>query len=196
MQDVTHSKLGHSGPVNMVQKTRHRLWTNNNSLHLIHFVYVLTHVGLPKWTPVAWITLCVKSFNTKDDQNTHFGLIKLRHGWLITSILFLWGVIIHSCHNFGGGLSHWGRVTHICVSKPTIIGSDNGLSPGRRQAIIWTNAGILLIGPIGLNVSENLIEIRTFLFMKMLWKMSSGKWRPFCLGINVLTNRRTTKLQI
>ena len=30
-----------------------------------------------------------------------------------------------------------------------IIGSDNGLSPGRRQAIIWTNAGILLIGSLG-----------------------------------------------
>ena len=32
-------------------------------------------------------------------------------------------------------LTHWGRVTHICVSKLTIIGSDNGLSPGGRQAI-------------------------------------------------------------
>ena len=46
-------------------------------------------------------------------------------------------------------LTHWGRVTHICVSKQTIIGSDNGLSPGRRQAIIWTNAGILLIRTLG-----------------------------------------------
>ena len=33
-------------------------------------------------------------------------------------------------------LTHWGWVTHICVGKLTIIGSDNGLSPGRRQAII------------------------------------------------------------
>ena len=56
-------------------------------------------------------------------------------------------------------LTHWGRVTHICVSKLTIIGSDNGLSPGRRQAIIWTNAGILLIGPLRTNFSEILIEI-------------------------------------
>ena len=48
-------------------------------------------------------------------------------------------------------LTHWGRVTHICVSERTIISSDNGLSPGRRQAIIWTNAGILLIGPLGTN---------------------------------------------
>ena len=30
-----------------------------------------------------------------------------------------------------------------------IIGSDNGVSPGRRQAIIWTNAGIFFIGPLG-----------------------------------------------
>ena len=51
-------------------------------------------------------------------------------------------------------LTHWGRVTHICVSNLAIIGSDNGLSPGRRTAIIWTNAGILLIGPLGTNVSE------------------------------------------
>ena len=48
-------------------------------------------------------------------------------------------------------LAHWGRVTHICVTKPTIIGSDNDLSHGRHQAIIWTNAGILLIGLLGTN---------------------------------------------
>ena len=83
-------------------------------------------------------------------------------------------------------LTHWGRVTHICVSKQTIIGSDNGLSPGRRQAIIWTNVGILLIWSLGTKFNENLIEIQTFSFRKMHLKMLSGKWRPFCLGLNVL----------
>ena len=83
-------------------------------------------------------------------------------------------------------LTHWGRVTHICVGNLTIIGSDNGLSPSRRQAIIWTNAGILLIGPLGTNFSEVLIGIQTFAFKKMHLKMSSAKWRPFCLGLNVL----------
>ena len=83
-------------------------------------------------------------------------------------------------------LTHWGRVTHICVSKLTIIGSDNGLSPGRRQVIIWTNAGILLIGALGTNVSEILIKIGTFSLKNMLLKMSSGKRRPSCLGLNVL----------
>ena len=75
---------------------------------------------------------------------------------------------------------------YICVSKQTIIGSYNGLSPGRRQAIIWTNAGILLIGPLGTNFREILIGIQTFSFKKIHLKMSSAKWRPFCLGLNVL----------
>ena len=66
-----------------------------------------------------------------------------------------------------------GRVTHTCVSKLTIIGSDNGLSPGRRQVIIWTNAGILLIGPLGTGFSEIWNGIQTFSFKKMHLKMSS-----------------------
>ena len=76
-------------------------------------------------------------------------------------------------------LTHWGRVTHKCVSKLTIIGSDNGLSPGRRQAIIWTNAGILLIGPLGKKFCDIFIEIHTVSFKEMHLKMSSAKWRQF-----------------
>ena len=91
-------------------------------------------------------------------------------------------------------LTHWGRVTHICVGKLTIIGSDNGLSPGRRQAIIWTNAGIWLIGPLGTIFSEILIEILTFSFKKMRLKVSSAKRRPFCLGLNVLIHCMTHSL--
>ena len=75
---------------------------------------------------------------------------------------------------------------HICVGKLTIIGSDNGLSPGRRQAIIWTNAGILLNEPLGTNFSEILIGIQIFSFKKMHLKMLSAKGRLFSLGLNVL----------
>ena len=88
---------------------------------------------------------------------------------------------MYQCH-----LTHWGRVTHICVSKLTIIGSDNSLSPGRHQAIIWTNAGILLIGPLGANFSEISSETHIFSFKKKHFKMSSGNWQPSCLGLNVL----------
>ena len=86
-------------------------------------------------------------------------------------------------------LTHWGRVTHICVGKLTIIGSNNGLPP--VQAIIWTNAGKLLIGPLGTNFSEILIGIQTYSFTKMHLKMSSAKWRSFCLGLNVLISPLT-----
>ena len=83
-------------------------------------------------------------------------------------------------------LTHWGRVTHIGVGNLTIIGSDNGLSPGRWQAITWSNVGILLIWPLGANFSEMLIEIHTFSFKKIHSKILSEKWRPSCLGLNVL----------
>ena len=52
---------------------------------------------------------------------------------------------------------------HECVSKLTIVGPDNGLSPGRLQAIVWTNAGMLLIRNLRTNLSEILSEIHTFL---------------------------------
>ena len=84
-------------------------------------------------------------------------------------------------------LTHWGRVMHISISKLTIIGSNNGLSPSRGQAIIWTNGGILLIRSIGTNFSEIVSKIYTFSFKKIHLEMASGKWRPFCPSLNVLT---------
>ena len=77
-------------------------------------------------------------------------------------------------------------MTHICVSKLTIISSDNGLSPGRHQANIWTHAGILLIQTLGTNFSKIVIEIHIFSLKKMHLKMAFTKWRQFCLGLNVL----------
>ena len=73
------------------------------------------------------------------------------------------------------GLNHWGRVAHICVGNLTIIGSDNDLAPGRRQAIMWNNAEILLIGHLRTNCSEIAIEIYTRSFKKMQFKLSSAK---------------------
>ena len=85
-------------------------------------------------------------------------------------------------------LTHWGWKINICVSQLPMIGSDNGLLPGQHQAIIWTNDGILLMGPPRTNFNEILIKIHTFSFKKIYFKMSSGKWWPSCLGLNVLTH--------
>ena len=55
---------------------------------------------------------------------------------------------------------------HIYISELTIIDSNNGLLPGRNQAIIWTNAAILLIGPLRTNFSAIFIKIYTFSFQE------------------------------
>ena len=72
---------------------------------------------------------------------------------------------------------------HICISKLTNVSSDNGLLPGQCQAIIWINAGKLLIRTWETNFSE----INAFSYNKMHWNMLSAKWRPFCFTLNVLT---------
>ena len=77
-------------------------------------------------------------------------------------------------------------MTHVCVNKLAIIGTDNGFLPGRCQGSIWNDAGILLIRFIGAHFNEILSEIHTFSFRKMDLKMSSVKWRQFCLGLDML----------
>ena len=79
-------------------------------------------------------------------------------------------------------IDHWGRVTHIWATELTILGSDNGLSPGRRQAIIWTIAGILLIGPLGTNFSEILINTFGYVVCEML-SISFRPQRVNCVSV-------------
>ena len=99
---------------------------------------------------------------------------------------YIWVSWANTTPNTTNKLTHWGRVTHICVGKLTIIGSDNGLSPdGRCQSIIWANAGILLIGHLATIISEISIGIQTLSFKKLHLKILYAKWRPFCLGISV-----------
>ena len=107
-------------------------------------------------------------------------------------------------------LTHWGRVTHICVGELIIIGSDNGFSLalangfalGRRQAIIWTNAGIWSMGPLGTNFGEILIEIHTFSFTNLnalenvVCEMASILSRPQCVNELMLSSWYNIKIQI
>ena len=61
---------------------------------------------------------------------------------------------------------------NIFVSKQTITGSDNGVSPGRPQAIIWTNAEILLSWNFRTGFSDTLSQSNTFSFKNMHLKMA------------------------
>ena len=112
-----------------------------------------------------------------------------RDDYLLDEMKKEWPVLIRHLH----GLTHWGRVTHKSVSKLTIIASDNDLSPGRHQAIIWTSAGVLLIVHLGTNFSEILIEIITFSFKKMRLKsvceVASILSRPQCVKSPQVTTK-------
>ena len=90
---------------------------------------------------------------------------------------------ISASWTYGCHLTQWGRTTHICVSKLTIIISENGLSPGRRQVIIWANNGILLIRTWGTNFSDILnrnsyIFIQDNSFENVVWNMAAICSRP------------------
>ena len=67
-------------------------------------------------------------------------------------------------------LSHLPQVPHICIGELGCIGSGNGLSPVRRQAITWTNAFLLSIRPLRTNFSEIWIKIQNFSLRKCPWK--------------------------
>ena len=120
---------------------------------------------------------------------SHLRCLPSQRNWRQFCWWFIMIKAIYSPHTMPASvvLTHWGRVTHICTSKLTIISSDNGLSPGRRQAIIWTNAGILLIRTLGTHFSEILGEIYSFSFSKMHLKITSAKWCLFDLGLNELS---------
>ena len=91
----------------------------------------------------------------------------------------------------GNALTHWGRVAHcICVSKVTIIGSGNGLAPGRHQALIWISAVVFLIGA---KCSEIWIKIHTFSFENVVCEIAVLLSRPQCVnGSPCFKHDRTT----
>ena len=129
---------------------------------------VITYEGLalPNYPRLllSWGRFHYKFFFYPDTLNNVI-IIKIIKHLLLHLISFLDILILQVAETHG--LNHWGHVTHICISKLTITGSDNGLSPGQSDDIIWTNAGILLIGPPRTIVNEIFKIIKTFSFKKM-----------------------------
>ena len=81
--------------------------------------------------------------------------------------------------------THWGRMTHICVSKPTTIGSDNGLSPGRRHYLnqYWNIVNLTTGNKPKWNLKQNsYIFTEENAFENVVWKMASMLFRPQCVN--------------
>ena len=114
---------------------------------------------------------------------------KLQQRWGERMEDIVHGEIYSFCNDWTAGacyltIIHWGRVTHIRVSKISIIGLENGL---HLVGIIWTNAGLLSIGSLGTNVSEISITILIFSFMKMHLKIP-------CEMVTILSRPQFVKL--
>ena len=111
---------------------------------------------------------------------------------IILNTIFLWLridylIVFRSVFNCVDDIfvfTYWGRVTHIYIGKLSIIGSDNDLSPGRRQSIIWTNAGMLLI-ETNLDSNRGFFRPRD---LKIWWMTSSTLHQALCIISNPSVN--------
>ena len=65
---------------------------------------------------------------------------------------FLWWASIQPTSRC---LTHWVRVTHLCVSELTIIGSANGLSPSHYMYQCWNNVNSNLRNKLQWNLKRN-----------------------------------------
>ena len=152
---------------------------------IIYFVIAaLWALTLFSWSEMAYLCSIVPLSNRTSDSLTKVQVQIMKRWYLLCDLHYSFDGFQHICCFLL--LTHWGRMTHKCASKIFIIGSDNGFSPSRRQAIIWTNVWILLIGPLGIYLNEISIEINTCSFEKMHLKMYSAKWGLFRPGLSVL----------
>ena len=143
------------------------VWENDGTrLHVIIFVTQYWYMIL-----IIWM---------RDNYRSYFTLLK----HFVIIIIWPSSISLDQRHS----LTHRGRVTHICVGEQTIIGSDNGLSPGRHQAIIWTNARILFDWTLGNKLQwNNFSKLIHFHPRKRIWKyrLDNGTtWHTFHINVS------------
>ena len=102
--------------------TQNVTFTNFSSMDAPEVVTMTTFVEVKDSTSVS---VAIHLTDPSKFENMFFNLVYYYHAKQLS-------------RKWDPKLTHWGRGTHICVSKLNITGLDNVLSPGRRQAIIWT----------------------------------------------------------
>ena len=158
-----------------------RKWQSEMEMNWIYVAYSRYKLSVNNWTGVK--SDVFDMIHPVNHSNYWMCIVKLdqsakRTEWNDPSIMLVGLAPINVVHT----LTHWGRVTHICVVKPTIISSDNDLSPIRCQAITWINAGILLIGPLGRKFNWNSnIFIQKNALKNIVCEMASILSRPQCV---------------
>ena len=141
----------------------------------------------------AWMFSLICPWTNSWANNEYAGDLK-RHGAHYDATVMWWFVyrgllseyffvLNHHNEKFVGLRVNSSPYCRIYASVNRVnIGSDNGLSLIRRQAIVETNPGLLSIGLLGTNFSEIVIKIQNVSFTKRHLKVASAKWQPFCPG--------------
>ena len=164
-------KFVRKGPINnipaLVQKMTWRR-PGDKPLSGPMMVSLLTHICV---TRPQWVN---KKTATEEHMQRNCDWCFL--GPLLLRMITWIGVAVGLANVINSALTHWGCATPKCVSKQTIIGQDNSVSPSRRQTIIWTSAGILLIRTIETKFSEIVRAIRPFSFTEMQLKKFARWW--------------------
>ena len=116
--------------------------------------HTYTHDKTVKWmsTALLWLrTTWMKLLTQNRSPIAHL------HGWAMGCLLSVFFI-------------HWGQVTHLCISKLTTIGLDNGLLPGRHQTIIWTMLEYCKLDPSEQTSVISLSKFIHFYSSKCIWK--------------------------
>ena len=123
-----------------------------------------------------------RSFDVFFDLCLNKRLRKQSWGWWFRRYRAHYDVIVINCRQRCPGvheLTHWGRLTRQSLVIQWLVAYT---APSHYQN------HILSIWILGTNLKFK-SKPKNFLFKKMRLKMSSAKWRPFCLGLRVLTDK-------
>ena len=177
------------------------LWNTSRPIQYLGYQKIFTqqcwHQIVDIWTTFSWQKMCfcfdsnfteVCAWQYIYNESVLVSVMALCHQTMSHYLNQCWPRLMTSAIQGHNELTH---LPHIYASvKWVSIDSDNGLSPGRCQPIIWTNTDILSIRTQGTYFNEILFEIQIFSFKKMHLNMSSAKWRPFFPGENKLMIRK------
>ena len=159
------------GAITMLDYTLNRLGDDTHTMFVFNILFCIlnrVHVYLCVCKiPVTWSGRCWNDFNRKGISMYVIAYIHTRRNQ----------------EKQPGVFNSSPLVTHMCVVNQVSIGSVNGLSPIRGQAIIWTNVHLLSIGPLGRKFSEIRITMQNFSFKKMhFWKCRLRNGGQFVQG--------------
>ena len=125
-------------------------------------------------------SMCVKKTRTAkvlmpSVSQCWFWNVRHHHLYFRQRWVNVFSLLDHQLYPATDSLTHWGRMTHICVSKLTIIGSDNWYRLAGVKRLSEPMLGYYQLD----RSKQTSVNSCIFQFRKLHLQLSSGNWRPF-----------------